>query len=424
MKLRGVIADAEAIGDQLVRQTFGQQLHDLTLALGQLASTFAIAGLDRSGGHELMCESGIDHGEATANGGERGLDAGPDLIAEDDTAGTRGESRRHVGVISHDGDDRDVQGTNFGETRERLFAVDPGIPQSDFSGGLVDHVDRTDLREQTREPGAQERIVGHQDDLDRLVQRAQRELWIAGHGSGNNMTTLDVRVNPAHAGRTDPEPGVSRRETCPERALCPLQTADMRRSRKRAGWDREGESQMAQPALDVFHALDSALAAAVAAAAPSTVRIARGHGQGGTGIAWSEDLVVTSSFHCPDKTTVGIAQADGNLDERDAEVIGRDPGTDLAVLRVTGGGLVPAQFRELDGLAVGNLALAIGRPGKTARASLRAIGVLGPEVDTPRGGTLDRYVESDRQIPRGFAGGPLIDADGKVIGLNTRTLLR
>ncbi|MEO8548349.1 MAG: trypsin-like peptidase domain-containing protein [Kofleriaceae bacterium] len=181
---------------------------------------------------------------------------------------------------------------------------------------------------------------------------------------------------------------------------------------------------MANAQLDVFHALDSALAAAVAAAAPSTVHIRRGHGQGGTGIVWAEDLVITSNFHCPDKTTVGIATSDGNLDEREAEVIGRDAGTDLAVLRVAGGGLTPAVFRELDGLAIGNLALALGRPGKTARASLRAIGVLGPSVDTPRGGTLDRYLESDRQIPRGFAGGPLIDADGKVLGLNTRTLLR
>jgi S1-C subfamily serine protease len=58
------------------------------------------------------------------------------------------------------------------------------------------------------------------------------------------------------------------------------------------------------------------------------------------------------------------------------------------------------------------------------RASLRAIGVLGPSIRTPHGGKLDRYVESDRQIPRGFAGGPLIDADGAVIGMNTRTLLR
>lgn len=180
---------------------------------------------------------------------------------------------------------------------------------------------------------------------------------------------------------------------------------------------------MAQPALDVFHALDSALAAAVAAAAPSVVQVSRAR-SGGTGIVWAPDLVITSSFHTPDETTVGIPQPDGSLDERDAKVIGRDAGTDIALLRVSGGGLTPAKLRELDGLAVGNLALAIGRPGRTARASLRAIGILGPEVRTQWGGRLDRYVESDRQIPRGFAGGPLIDADGAVIGMNTRTLIR
>jgi S1-C subfamily serine protease len=153
------------------------------------------------------------------------------------------------------------------------------------------------------------------------------------------------------------------------------------------------------------------------------VHVSRGHA-GGTGIAWSEDLVVTSSYHTPDKTKVGIATGDGNLDLRDAEVIGRDPGTDVALLRVLGGGLTPATLREVDGLAVGNLALAVGRPGRSARASLRAVGVLGPEIETPAGGKLDRYVESDRQIPRGFAGGPLVDVDGAVIGMNTRTLMR
>ncbi len=180
---------------------------------------------------------------------------------------------------------------------------------------------------------------------------------------------------------------------------------------------------MALPALDVFRSLDQALAAAVSAAAPSAVHVSRGRG-GGTGIAWDGDLVISSSFHTPDRTRIGIGTADGELDLREAEVIGRDAGTDLALLRVTGGGLTPAKLRELDGLSVGNLALAIGRPGRTARASLRAIGVLGPELRTPWGGRLERYVESDRQIPRGFAGGPLIDADGAVIGMNTRTLVR
>jgi serine protease DegQ len=187
---------------------------------------------------------------------------------------------------------------------------------------------------------------------------------------------------------------------------------------------------MALPALDVFRSLDQALAAAVQAVAPSVVHVSRGRG-GGTGIVWADDLVISSSFHTPDRTRVGLAppadQPDAELaelEERDAEVIGRDAGTDVALLRVTGGGLTPAKLRELDGLAVGNLALAIGRPGRTARASLRAIGVLGPELRTPWGGRLERYVESDRQIPRGFAGGPLIDADGAVIGMNSRTLVR
>lgn len=185
---------------------------------------------------------------------------------------------------------------------------------------------------------------------------------------------------------------------------------------------------MAQPAQNVFQALDQALAAAVATAGRSVVQVSRGHGHSGTGTVWTDDLVISSSFHTPDRTKVGIADAGGNrdadLDRRDAEVIGRDPGTDIALLRVTGGGLSPAVFRDIAGVAVGNLALALGRPGRTVRASLRAIGVLGTSVRTPHGGKLDHFVESDRQIPRGFAGGPLIDADGAVIGMNTRTLLR
>ena len=180
---------------------------------------------------------------------------------------------------------------------------------------------------------------------------------------------------------------------------------------------------MAQPALDVFRAVDAALAGAVTAAGPSVVYVSRGR-RGGTGIAWSDELVITASFHTPDRTRVGVGRPDGTLDERDADVIGRDPGTDVALLRVAGGGLQPAVLRELDGLAVGNLALALARPGRSVRASLRAIGVLGPEVRTPWGGRLERYVETDRQLPRGFAGGPLVDGDGKVIGMNTRTLVR
>lgn len=179
---------------------------------------------------------------------------------------------------------------------------------------------------------------------------------------------------------------------------------------------------MAEPLPDLFHSLDRALAGAVATIAPSVVHVARRH-SGGSGIVWSPELVISASFHTPDRTRIGIG-TDGSLELRDAEVIGRDPGTDLALLRVASGGLTPATFREVGELAVGNLVFAIGRPGRTVRASLRAVGVLGPEIRTPHHGRLDRYIESDRQIPRGFAGGPLIDGHGAVIGMNTRTLMR
>jgi len=186
-------------------------------------------------------------------------------------------------------------------------------------------------------------------------------------------------------------------------------------------------SQVATESSSTFAALSSSLSDAVGVATPSVVRVDRRRGSG-TGIAWSEDLVVTASFHAPDRTTVGFVDAAGALQTRDAEVIGRDPGTDVAVLRVSGGGLTPAHFRDVDGLAVGQLALALGRPGRTVRASLRIIGALSgadtAEVRTPSGGRLDRWVETDRAIPRGFGGGPLIDALGEVIGLNTRTLVR
>jgi serine protease DegQ len=180
---------------------------------------------------------------------------------------------------------------------------------------------------------------------------------------------------------------------------------------------------MSQVANDLARQLQSSFAGAIARVAPSVVRVARRRG-GGSGIAWTEDLVVTSSFHAGERTTVGVAGADGTREDRDAELVGRDPGTDVAVLRVAGGGLTPAAFRELGDLAVGHFALAVGRPGRAARASLRIVGVLGPEIRTPEGGRLERYVESDRLIPRGFGGGPLIDIDGEVIGMSTRTLIR
>lgn len=184
------------------------------------------------------------------------------------------------------------------------------------------------------------------------------------------------------------------------------------------------EPQASSPDLHSNPAADpsAVFAAAVARVAPSVVRVPRRRGAG-SGLVWSDDLVITASYHAGDEVTLGVAGADGAITERAATLVGRDPGTDLALYRVQGGGLTPAVTRGLDGLAAGHLAFAVARPGRSIRASLRAVGVVGPEVRTPAGGRLERYVETDRALPRGFGGGPLIDLRGEVLGMNTRTLI-
>lgn len=165
------------------------------------------------------------------------------------------------------------------------------------------------------------------------------------------------------------------------------------------------------------------LAGAVAKAAPSVVGIERQRGTGATGTVYSQDGLIVAADHSIVGDS-GVIILDSG-ERRDVEVVGRDPGTDLALLRAASAdGLVPLELRDDAGLAVGHTALALGRPGKAIRASFRILGVLADEVRTPGGGRLDRYIETDRGFPRGFSGGPLIDVDGRGIGINTSGLLR
>jgi S1-C subfamily serine protease len=176
-----------------------------------------------------------------------------------------------------------------------------------------------------------------------------------------------------------------------------------------------------QAASASIETLNETLARAVETSAPSVLRVESGH-RAASGIAWSEDVVLTASHVVHPRADARVVDADGN--EHEAEIVGRDRATDIAVLRASGAKLVPLAFRDVDGLAVGHVTLALARPGRAIRASLRIIGVLGPEITTPWGGRLERYVETDRGLPRGFEGGPRGDVAGRGIGLDTDGLLR
>jgi S1-C subfamily serine protease len=164
------------------------------------------------------------------------------------------------------------------------------------------------------------------------------------------------------------------------------------------------------------------MVSAVQAAKIATVRVARDRCRSTSGTVISADLLVTSQHALGQGDEATITDDLGT--EYEAHLVGTDAGTDLALLRVEGAGLTPSQFASHETLQVGQLALALGRPGASIRASLRMIGLLSDELQTPMGGRIERYIETDRGFPEGFRGGPLVDTQGCVIGMNTDALLR
>lgn len=142
-----------------------------------------------------------------------------------------------------------------------------------------------------------------------------------------------------------------------------------------------------------------------------------------SGIVWSADGLVVTAHHVVQRDdNIHVGLPDGRTVS--ATLVGRDPSTDLALLRAEATDLTPAAWATPDDLRVGHIVLALGRPGRTVQATLGIVSALGDEWRTPAGGKLDRYLQTDVVMYPGFSGGPLVDAAGQVLGLNTSALLR
>jgi S1-C subfamily serine protease len=170
--------------------------------------------------------------------------------------------------------------------------------------------------------------------------------------------------------------------------------------------------------------MSEAIADVVEKVGPSLVRIEAGHAWNATGTVWSEDGLILTTDHVVERDeNIEVGLPDGSTGK--ASVVGRDRGTDLCLLRTDAKGLVPAAFRPLGSLRVGNLAIAAARPGRTVRATLGVVSALAKEpFRTQNGGQIDAYLESDAAMPPGFSGGVLVDLEGKALGLATRGLSR
>ena len=186
-----------------------------------------------------------------------------------------------------------------------------------------------------------------------------------------------------------------------------------------------GESKMSSnnAPSGVLATISDELAGAVERAGGSVVTV-NGRRRGpASGIIWSADGVVVTADHVVERDEdLSVTLADGKSVA--ASLVGRDPTSDVAVLRVTGATASAAQLATGGVAKVGSLALALGRSSSGAiQASFGIVSASGGPLRTARGGTLASYLRADLTLYPGFSGGPLVDAQGQVIGMNSSRIV-
>jgi len=169
--------------------------------------------------------------------------------------------------------------------------------------------------------------------------------------------------------------------------------------------------------------LSNALADAVETVSQSVVTVKARKRLPATGLVWSADGLILTSNHVVERDDdIVVVLPDGT--EAAAELVGRDPGSDVAALRVEASGLIPAPKAQQESRP-GQIVLALGRPyGDTAQVSFGAVSLAGGTLRTRGGGQIEGVVRPDLTMYPGFSGGPLVSAAGEVAGMNTSALTR
>jgi len=171
--------------------------------------------------------------------------------------------------------------------------------------------------------------------------------------------------------------------------------------------------------MQTLVSLSNDLASAVERAARAVVTVHARPRLPSTGIVWRSGLVVTAEHTVRLESDLRVTWTDGQ--SAPATLVARDPGTDLAVLRVVESGRPAAELGDSGALRTGHLALAVGYG---PRASWGVISATGGAWRTWRGGDVDRLLRVDLVLYPGFSGGALVDASGAVVGLVTSGLSR
>src|SRR6266571_6485237 len=171
-----------------------------------------------------------------------------------------------------------------------------------------------------------------------------------------------------------------------------------------------------------LQSLSTELADAVESAGRAVVAIHARRRIPASGVQWQPGVVVATNHTINRDENITLTLPDGTT--APASLAGRDPSTDLAVLKLAGQSLPAASVRRDAPPKIGELVIALGRPGPGLTASWGVVSRADGPWRTWQGAEIDSLLRLDLAIYDGFSGGPLIDAAGRVLGINTSGLAR